>query len=167
MSLADSFNAPLVETINGKSYKLPLFEMDDLAAVSRDILNEQKQQALARVAVQDTVARSETSAWFDLAEMDVEEMTRIVKTIPGARRFITRAFIVGQNEVSELADFFKGLIAERGYRGMVTIACAISRLWPTPRPRPEGEGPNVGSAPGGSTAGADKTPAEVTGDSTG
>lgn len=162
---ANSFNAPLVETINGKTYTLPLFDVDDLAAISREILNEQKQQALSRVGVQDAVARAETAAWFDSTELDIEEMCRVVKTATGARRVMIRSFALGKNPAADFPAFIEALTAERGGRGVVTMACVISRLWPTPKRTAEGAGPNADSASGDSTADAVKAP-EPTGVST-
>lgn len=128
--------------------------MDDLAAVGREVLNEQKAKAMARVGLNDADARSETAAWYDAAELDVPELSKLANTVPGARRFLSRSYILGKNDPAGLPKFFQSLVSERGFRGMVNLACEISRLWPTPKKRPEGASPNGGSALGDSAASA-------------
>lgn len=155
MSFADDFNAPLIETIGGKTYTLPLLQLDDLAALSRQIINAQKNEALSRLPVTDTVARAETAAWFDATEMDVEELCKLCRTIPGATKFLTYAFALGKNPADEAGTFIKTLAGERGVRGLINLAMSVSLLWgPPKRAKAEGAGPNAGSAHGESAASA-------------
>lgn len=141
MSLAEDFNAPLIEQIGGAEYTFPLLKINDLAAVSREIVNEKKVAAIQSIDLSNKEARSETAAYFDSLELDVDVLGQIALTVTGARRILARSLAIGGTKATP--DLFDTLIAERGAKAFVSLACTVSRIFGPPR---RNKSPNAGAA---------------------
>ena len=152
MSLETDFDAPVTVTLAGTTYTLPLLTIDDLISVGRMVLTERKVKAIGALAMQDVSGRSQVSAWFDEAEIDIDDLSKIVQTLSGARKVL--AFSIAKGNPGTPPEVILQQIAKaQGWRSAVMLACRVSALF-TPPAIQAAPLPNAGSASASSTVDA-------------
>lgn len=138
----------MVVTIAGETVSLPVLDIEDLLALGREVLHERKLAELKPIPIQDTAGRQNVTAFYDSAELEIDDLIKLTLTLSGAKRFIVAAAKKGGMDDP---DAFATKAAKAlGFRSMINLAAMVSGIWPQPEKKPEQPSPNDGAA--GATA---------------
>lgn len=143
--LLDAFDAPIAVTLGGTEYLLPLLDLDDVTAIGRQMTAAAKAAELKNLPVTATPEqRAAVSRAYDGRDVQVDDITAHLFTLPGASAFLRRSLAKATPKPDDAGKWVTAFGRANGWQAVVVLARRVSGMFP-PEPRPERQ-PEAGAA---------------------
>jgi hypothetical protein len=164
-TLSDAFEAPIPATAGGKSFDLPLLDVDDLSFLGRQIYAQAMQVRLRKLPLTASqTERDNIIRYYEDMEADVDTLSKWVFTLPGTFAFIRRSFSKLKISGPEADAWTKRHARENGWQsGTCILAAKLSGLFPPERKEAQKGNPPAGAAGDSTGSSADASSNESAG----